>query len=58
MKPDDPQKPRCLPCRKGRCAGCLWRSRPTSCSCSCAWLEADMLANFPSLRRLWLEETP
>lgn len=58
MTPADthPAKPRCLPCRKGRHLGCLWRTRPTGCGCACPWLEADMRANFPSLRRVALQE--
>lgn len=53
----DPQHSKCLPCRRGRCAGCLWKSRPNDCSCLCAWLIADVVERFSSLRRLWLEET-
>lgn len=57
MTPADthPAQPLCLPCRKGRCIGCLWESRPTGCSCLCAWLTADVLAHFPSLRRIAIE---
>lgn len=56
VRPEDPQHPTCLPCRKGRCLGCQWKRRRTGCSCACSWLVADVLANFPSLRRIALEE--
>ena len=49
-----PVHDRCLPCRKGRCVGCLWRTR--WCGHDCPWLVADVIEHFPSLRAIALEE--